>query len=76
VQDAMQYHDQALQRAIPTLILHGLQDEVIPIQASRTYAASRPWVKLIELESNHALANGQDEIWQAIGQFCEITNLH
>lgn len=72
VQDAMQYRDAALQREVPTLILHGLQDEVIPIEASRNYAATRPWVKLIELQSDHALGNVEAEIWQAICQFCAL----
>ncbi|MBD2459933.1 alpha/beta fold hydrolase [Oscillatoria sp. FACHB-1407] len=74
VQDAMQYHDDELQRSIPTLILHGKQDEVIPVQASRDYAQSRPWVKLIELDSDHALGTVKDEIWQAICEFCELDN--
>ncbi|MBI4780036.1 MAG: alpha/beta fold hydrolase [Oscillatoriophycideae cyanobacterium NC_groundwater_1537_Pr4_S-0.65um_50_18] len=68
--DAAQYKDNQLQRSIPTLILHGRQDEVISIEASRNYAAQRPWVKLVELDSDHALGNVQVEIWQAIQDFC------
>ncbi|WP_398345519.1 YqiA/YcfP family alpha/beta fold hydrolase [[Scytonema hofmanni] UTEX B 1581] len=66
VTDAAQYQEQYLQRPIPTLILHGKDDEVIPIQASRDFACLRPWVELIELDSNHALGNVTSEIWQAI----------
>lgn len=72
VTDAAQYQDNLLQRPIPTLILHGKQDEVIPIQASRNFARSRPWVELIELDSDHALGNVTDEIWQAIRSFCKL----
>lgn len=57
VTDAAQYQDEQLQRPIPTLILHGRDDEVIPIAASRDYAASRPWVEFIELEDDHGLGN-------------------
>ncbi len=64
--DAQHYDATQLRRPVPTLILHGLDDEVIPIQASRDYAASRPWVTLVELEGNHTLANADDAIWQAI----------
>ncbi|MFM2064318.1 MAG: hypothetical protein RLZZ507_3989 [Cyanobacteriota bacterium] len=74
VTDAAQYQENLLQRPIPTLILHGKQDEVIPIQASRDFAVSRPWVKLIELDSDHALANVTVEIWQAIRSFCQLGN--
>jgi uncharacterized protein len=68
--DLAQYNEADLQRSIPTLILHGWQDEVIPIQASRDFAAARPWVKLIELESDHALADVEDKLWQEVWAFC------
>ncbi|VXD23797.1 conserved hypothetical protein [Planktothrix serta PCC 8927] len=71
LEDLYQYPDQQLQRQIPTLIIHGIQDEVIPIQASRNYAATRPWVKLIELNSDHSLDNVLGEIWQEIQGFLE-----
>ncbi len=71
--DANQYQEQVLQRAIPTLILHGQHDEVIPIQASRDFAQKRSWVELIELNSDHALSNVMMEIWQAIEDFCQIS---
>jgi pimeloyl-ACP methyl ester carboxylesterase len=70
--DATQYQEEQLQRPIPTLILHGKQDEVIPIQASRDFARSHPWVELIELNSDHALGNVTSEIWQAIRLFCQL----
>lgn len=72
VADLLQYDDDRIQRSIPTLILHGRQDEVIPIQSSRDFAAERAWVKLIELESDHALVDVQDQIWQAIQAFCRL----
>lgn len=72
VLDAERYPSEQLQRSIPTLILHGREDEVIPIQASRTYAAQRPWVQLIELESDHALGNVYPQIWERIQQFCGL----
>ena len=72
VTDAQQYDDGRLQHPVPTLILHGRQDEVISVQASRDYAAPRPWVKLVELESDHALGDVQTEIWQAIQGFLEF----
>jgi len=73
VVDLQQYDESKLQRPVPTLILHGRQDEVIPIQASRDFAQTRTWVELIELESDHALLNVQEQIWLAIQAFCQIT---
>jgi pimeloyl-ACP methyl ester carboxylesterase len=70
--DAMQYREETIARSLPTLILHGKHDEVIPLQASRAFAKSRPWVQLIELDSDHALTNVSTEIWQAIQSFCAL----
>lgn len=68
--DAAQYSDHQLQRPTPTLILHGIHDDVIPIQASQTYASKRPWVTLIELDSDHTLTDQHDQIWAAVQDFC------
>lgn len=72
VKDASQYKEEALQRLIPTLILHGRHDDVIPIQASRSFAQKRPWVEFMELDSDHGLGNVMSEIWQAIRIFCQL----
>lgn len=72
ITDLAQYDETILNRPIPTLILHGTQDEVIPVQASRDFAAARPWVKLVELASDHGLVEVQAELWQAIQNFCEL----
>lgn len=69
VLDISNYRDSELLRPIPTLILHGLHDEVIPIQSSRDFAGDRPWVQLIELDSDHSLATVLPDIWQATRQF-------
>lgn len=72
VTDASQYKEKVLQRPIPTLILHGRHDDVIPIQASRDFAQKRPWVELIELNSDHGLGNVMTKIWSAIQSFCQL----
>ena len=71
-QDLLQYRDESFSREIPTLILHGIDDDVIPIRSSREFAYQRPWVKLRELESDHGLGNVVADIWQAIQRFCQI----
>lgn len=73
IRDAGQYHDHHLQRPVPTLILHGIYDEVIPVQASRDFAGTRPWVQLVELDSDHGLGNVLPQIWQAIDRFCQVS---
>ena len=41
--------------SVPTLILHGVHDEVVPIERSRTFAKGRPNVTVIELDDGHEL---------------------
>ncbi|MBD2613414.1 MAG: YqiA/YcfP family alpha/beta fold hydrolase [Nostoc sp. ZfuVER08] len=72
VTDTAKYQEEILQRPISTLILHGKNDEVIPIEASRDFERSRPWVELVELDSDHALGNVMEEMWQAIRLFCQL----
>lgn len=42
---------------VPTLILHGTGDDVVPIERSRTFAAGKPWVRLVELDDGHELVH-------------------
>ncbi|MEG4278527.1 YqiA/YcfP family alpha/beta fold hydrolase [Microcoleus sp. MON1_C1] len=72
VADMAQYPEEKLMRSVPTLILHGKHDTIIPIQASRNFATNRPWVQLIELEDDHSLGNVLAEIWEAIQKFCQL----
>jgi uncharacterized protein len=72
VNDLRQYSDQHLRRPISTLVLHGQDDQVVPMQASQSFAASRPWVQLIELNSDHSLGNVLPDLWTAIFTFCQL----
>lgn len=74
VAEMAQYPEEKLMRSVPTLIMHGKHDTIIPIQASRSFAADRPWVQLIELEDDHSLGNVLGEIWEAMQNFCQFKN--
>lgn len=58
-----------LQHPVPTLIVHGQQDEVIPLTRSQDYARDRPWVKLMAIPGDHALMEASDVLWQAAAAF-------
>ncbi|NJN30645.1 MAG: alpha/beta fold hydrolase [Synechococcales cyanobacterium RM1_1_8] len=72
VTDLGSYDEGQLQRALPTLILHGQQDDVIPIQASQQFAASRHWVQLQALPGDHSLGSAVSTIWREIKSFCKL----
>lgn len=55
-----------LLRPLPTRIVHGRRDEVIDVAASRRFAASRPWVRLLEVDADHALAGVSGVIWRQV----------
>lgn len=40
---------------VPTLILHGVRDDTVSIERSRTFAHGKPHVRLIELDDGHDL---------------------
>lgn len=40
---------------VPTLVMHGLRDEVVPVDRARTFAAGNPHVRFIELDDGHEL---------------------
>jgi pimeloyl-ACP methyl ester carboxylesterase len=56
----------------PTLILHGVYDEIVPIEHSRRYAAQRPHVRLIELDDDHPLTDSIDRVVEEVLRAFEI----
>ncbi len=54
---------------VPTLILHGRSDQVVDIGSSRTFAAGRRHVRLIELDDGHELTATLPRILQAAEDF-------
>jgi pimeloyl-ACP methyl ester carboxylesterase len=40
---------------VPTLIVHGVRDETVPIERSRTFAKGKRHVRLVEVDDGHEL---------------------
>jgi len=55
--DAKKWSYTSLNRQVPSRIVHGLYDEVVPIEESKKFIMSRPWCSLKELNSDHGLLN-------------------
>ena len=71
LEDATQFEDQP-EFPQPGLILHGLNDQVVPAWISSAYAARHPNVRLILLESGHELTDVLDLMWTHISDFLAI----
>lgn len=54
---------------VPTLIFHGLHDDVVPVAASRRFAAGKPHVRLVELDDGHDLVASLPRILDGIEAF-------
>jgi pimeloyl-ACP methyl ester carboxylesterase len=53
----------------PALILHGLNDDVVPVEASREFAAAHPNVRLVVLESGHELLDVLEDMAPMVESF-------
>jgi pimeloyl-ACP methyl ester carboxylesterase len=62
--------DIALACPAATIIVHGQNDEVIPIDVSRRFARSHG-AELVEVDDDHSLASSHTEILEAIGRLLE-----
>jgi hypothetical protein len=68
VEDAGKYEDLP-QFSQPALILHGIHDDVVPVELSRVYAYGHPNVVLREFESGHELTNVLEVLWRETEEF-------
>jgi len=73
VEDSVQCEDEP-DFSQPALIFHGVNDDVVPVEVSRQYAAGHPNVMLMELESGHALTDVLDRMWQETVTFLGFQN--
>lgn len=55
--DAMRLYPPA-----PTIIIHGLRDEVVPASVSQDFAAAHPQVQLVLVDDEHRLADSVERI--------------
>src|SRR5579883_3085896 len=69
VDDLKNYSSRNMRVSIPTLILHGKHDAVVPIEESVAFKESNPHAELIALEDDHELVNSLDEIWRHVDRF-------
>jgi uncharacterized protein len=68
MEDALRFED-APELEQPALIWHGLQDDVIPVEASRKFVARNKHSRLTEVDSNHELTDVSERIAEEAVKF-------
>jgi pimeloyl-ACP methyl ester carboxylesterase len=53
----------------PTLVLHGIEDVVVPVSSSEEFVAGRPEACLVKLKSGHELTDVLDALWRETDGF-------
>ena len=71
-QDLQNYDDAKMSHDIPSLIFHGVHDEIIPIDVSRIYAQNNSHITLKELDSDHGLNDCHAQIYQQINDWLSL----
>ena len=61
---------------VPSLIVHGTNDDVVPIERSRTFGAGKTHVRLVEVEDGHELGASIPRVLQESGRFLEGWGVH
>ncbi len=70
--DSARSHPGTPEVRCPTWLLHGVQDEIVPIEQSRRYAATRSHVHLIEVDDDHQLTDSLPRILDEVMRAFEI----
>jgi pimeloyl-ACP methyl ester carboxylesterase len=68
IDDGMRYEEYPDVRQ-PTLIIHGIRDDAVPVEYSRAFARGRKNVRLIEMDSDHELLDVVEEVWSESSRF-------
>jgi len=74
VEDARKYEDVDFSRQIPTLVLHGLDDESVPYSLSIDYMRQNKKAQLVLLNTNHQMTDSIEAIWMHIYHFLELAS--
>jgi pimeloyl-ACP methyl ester carboxylesterase len=72
IEDAKQYDRIVLKRQLPTLIIHGINDEAVDYQLSVEYLNSHPPAHLFLLNSDHQMLKDIETIWKHTRLFLDI----
>lgn len=72
IEDAQKFQTDDLQIAVPALVMHGVHDDVVPIEESVRFAKLNPAnVELHEMDSDHGLTDVLPQMWELANEFLQ-----
>jgi alpha-beta hydrolase superfamily lysophospholipase len=69
VEELRAFDSTSLVMPVPTLIIHGTRDEVVPVSQSKEFAAGRPDVALELVDDSHQLLKAPEKMLESIERF-------
>ncbi len=72
LQDLAIYQENELQRPIPGLVFHGIDDEAIDYADVKSFCEKRPYLQFHPQDSDHGLLNVMESIWSNVQDFIEL----
>ncbi len=70
VRDARGYDFDALVPSVPTMIVHGTADELVPFEASQVFCREHAEIRLIPIAGgDHGLSDHMETIWERTKRF-------
>jgi len=70
-QDALTYCHYPFNNTVPTLIIHGIHDDVVPIEVSQAYAQDKPLVTLSPVDDDHNLGKYLPDLFARVDAFLQ-----
>ena len=74
MEDGEKYQDLPANPDVPALLLHGLQDEVVPYQAALEYMEQNPLSRLILLQDDHKFTAGVELVWRYMRDYLGLAS--
>lgn len=72
IEDAQTHQTDSLRVSVPTLVIHGQRDEVVPITESKSFVSNNPSIaELCVMNSDHNLIDVLPDIWDLIHKFLQ-----
>jgi len=76
VEDAKKYDGVTFTRPVPAWIIHGLEDDVVPFDASFRYLRENTQAQLILLHADHGMVEVLPVLWEYFQLFRRLLGIH